>query len=92
MATAIRKSKTVTNVMIDGHNVGDAGAKALAVAIKENKTVTFVNFEGNRIRDDGAEALAVAIKENNNLTSVILERKVPSRWRTRSLRAGCTRG
>ena len=53
---------------LSNHNIGDAGAIALAGALEKNTVLTTLYIGGNNIGDAGAAALAGALKKNTVLT------------------------
>jgi len=56
------------------HQIGDAGAAALAEALKVNKSLTTLDFSQNSIGDAGAAAIAEALNMNKSLTTLYISR------------------
>ena len=59
--------------LADNKEIGNEGAKALAVALKLNTTVWELWLHDCGIGDDGAAALAEALRSNTSLTSLNLD-------------------
>ncbi len=54
------------------HQIGDAGARALAEVLKEDRTLIRMDLKGNKIGNAGAGALAEVLKINSTLTQIDL--------------------
>jgi len=57
----------VTRLDLARNQIGDAGAKALALALHENSTLEYLNLEGNMVGDKGGAALRDAVRMNKSL-------------------------
>ena len=56
-----------------GHNeIGDEGAKWIALLIKENFHLRKLDLRDNRISDEGCKFIAEALKTNHSLTELYL--------------------
>ena len=55
------------------NNIGDEGAKALAVTFETNLSLKSIGLHRNTIGDAGAKALAVMLKKNQSLESLQLD-------------------
>src|SRR3989338_5666074 len=53
------------------HQIGDAGARALAEVLKEDRTLIQMDLKGNKIGDAGARALIDALKGDNTMEDVM---------------------
>ena len=60
------------SLALTGEEIGDAGAKHIALALKENTLVTDLDLEFNGITDAGAQALFKALRGNTTLTALHL--------------------
>ena len=72
LAAVLEANTTLTNLDLQGNNIGPAGAESLATALKTNRTLTNLNLRGNDVDPAGAEALATALKTNTTLTKLNL--------------------
>ena len=50
------------------NNIGDEGAKALAVGVAASGSLTHLNLRENNIGDEGAKAIAAAVAASGSLT------------------------
>ena len=53
-------------VNMNGYQIGDTGATAMAKALESNSFLTSLNLWGNQIGDTGATALAKALESNSS--------------------------
>ena len=67
-----RVNAVLTNLRLDGNNIGVDGAKAIAKALKANAVLTVLNLIGNNIGVNGAKAIGEALKVNAVLTTLSL--------------------
>ena len=67
LAAVLEANTTLTNLDLQGNNIGPAGAESLATALKTNRTLTNLDLFGNNIGPTGAESLATALKTNTTL-------------------------
>ena len=74
LAAVLEANTTLTNLDLQGNNIGPAGAESLATALKTNTTLTNLDFSGNNLGPAGAESLATALKTNTALTNLNLSR------------------
>src|SRR6185312_147183 len=58
---------------MNGYQIGDTGATALAKALESNSSLTFLNLHRNQIGETGAVALAKALESTSSLTSLDLK-------------------
>ena len=72
LAAVLEANTTLTNLDLQGNNIGPAGAESLATALKTNTTLTNLDLQGNNIGPAGAESLATALKTNTTLTNLDL--------------------
>ena len=73
IADALRVNAVLTNLRLDGNNIGVDGAKAIAKALKANAVLTVLNLIGNNIGVNiGAKAIGEALKVNAVLTTLSL--------------------
>ena len=72
LATVLEANTTLTNLGLQGNNIGPAGAVSLATALKTNTTLTNLDLSYNNIGSAGAESLATALKTNTTLTNLNL--------------------
>ena len=70
LATVLEANTTLTNLGLQGNNIGPAGAESLATALKTNTTLTNLNLSLNNIGPAGTESLATALKTNTTLTNL----------------------
>ena len=70
LATVLEANTTLTNLGLQGNNIGPAGAVSLATALKTNTTLTNLDLSYNNIGSAGAESLATALKTNTTLTNL----------------------
>jgi hypothetical protein len=68
----IESATVVTILMLDGNDIGDEGAKAIAEVLKVNAVVTTLDLADNSIEDEGAIAIAESLKVNAVLTTLQL--------------------
>ena len=61
-----------TNIVLENHEFGPAGAKEIGSFLATNNTFTSIDFAENVIGTRGAEDLFSALKTNNTLTSINL--------------------
>lgn len=61
-----------TNIVLENHEFGPAGAKEIGSFLATNNTITSIDFAENVIGTRGAEDLFSALKTNNTLTSINL--------------------
>ncbi len=57
-AETLKGNAALSELWIEGNEISDAGAQALAEALKVNTTVTELNLTSNQIGGAGARALA----------------------------------
>jgi len=62
-----------TNIVLENHEFGPAGAKEIGSFLSKNNTITSIDFAENVIGTRGAEELFSALKTNNTLTSINLK-------------------
>ena len=67
--------------------IGDEGAKELAVAFKTNKALTKLQLYKNNIGNEGAQGLAEALKESQTLMSLWVNRNVIGKKGSKALGA-----
>ena len=72
LAAVLEANTTLTNLDLQGNNIGPAGAESLATALKTNTTLTNLDLSYNNIGSAGAESLATALKTNTTLTNLNL--------------------
>ena len=72
LAAVLEANTTLTNLDLQGNNIGPAGAESLATALKTNTTLTNLDLLGSNIGSAGAESLAKALKTNATLTNLNL--------------------
>ena len=73
LAAVLEANTTLTNLDLQGNNIGPAGAESLATALKTNTTLTNLDLSySNNIGPAGAESLATALKTNTTLKQLIL--------------------
>ena len=72
LAAVLEANTTLTNLDLQGNNIGPAGAESLATALKTNTTLTNLELSGNNLGPAGAESLATALKTNTTLTNLRL--------------------
>ena len=70
LAAVLEANTTLTNLDLQGNNIGPAGAVSLATALKTNTTLTNLDLSYNNIGSAGAESLATALKTNTTLTNL----------------------
>ena len=63
---------SLTNIDLDGNNIGDEGAKAIGEALKVNTSLTEIYLDGNNIGVEGGKAIGEALKVNTSLTEINL--------------------
>ena len=61
-----------TNIVLENHEFGPAGAKEIGSFLSTNNTITSIDFAENVIGTRGAEDLFSALSTNNTLTSINL--------------------
>merc|ERR1712137_1429828 len=70
----------LTHLFLDGNQIGQSGAEAIASALSTNCTLSTLGLAENEIGDPGAEALASALSTTCPLTSLFLaENKIGNR-------------
>ena len=57
----------VTQLIMKGCEIGDAGCDALSMLLKRNQTIVALDLENNRISPEGACTLADGLAENHSL-------------------------
>ena len=62
-----------TNIVLENHEFGPAGAKEIGSFLSTNNTITSIDFAENVIGTRGAEDLFSALSTNNTLTSINLK-------------------
>lgn len=62
----------MTELLLAGNNIGDAGAKALAIALRSNKTLLTLSLASNKITDVGAKEFIVTLQQNKTISDVAL--------------------
>ena len=72
LAAVLEANTTLTNLDLQGNNIGPAGAESLATALKTNTTLTNLDLSDNNLGPVGAESLATALKTNTTLTNLNL--------------------
>ena len=73
LAAVLEANTTLTNLDLQGNNIGPTGAESLATALKTNTTLTHLDLSGNNIAPGGAVSLATALKTNTTLTNLDLQ-------------------
>lgn len=61
-----------TDIVLENHEFGPAGAKEIGYFLSTNDTITSIDFAENVIGTRGAEDLFLALATNNTLTSINL--------------------
>ena len=72
LAAVLEANTTLTNLDLQGNNIGPAGAESLATALKTNTTLTNLFLSHNNIGPAGAESVATVLKTNTTLTNLDL--------------------
>ena len=68
LAEALAKNGCkVTQRVMKGCEIGDAGCDALSMLLKRNQTIVALDLENNRISPEGACTLADGLAENHSL-------------------------
>jgi Ran GTPase-activating protein (RanGAP) involved in mRNA processing and transport len=73
LAEALKVNTAVTELYLQGNNMGAAGCAALAEALKVNTAVIYVDLDQNNIGDAGCAALAEALKVNTAVKDLNLQ-------------------
>ena len=66
----------VKGLNLNGNQLGDAGAEAIAAMLRTNRSLTFLDLERNKIGDAGAEAIAAMLRTNRSLTELWLRNEI----------------
>eukprot|EP00697_Spironema_sp_BW2_P004876 gnl/Spiro4/16594_TR8933_c0_g2_i1.p1 gnl/Spiro4/16594_TR8933_c0_g2~~gnl/Spiro4/16594_TR8933_c0_g2_i1.p1 ORF type:complete len:454 (-),score=90.29 gnl/Spiro4/16594_TR8933_c0_g2_i1:95-1375(-) len=66
------KQRALQKLVLSGHEIGDAGAKALAVVLSKITTLATLDLTSNKISDAGALALSGTTRVNPNLSWINL--------------------
>ncbi|KJE93680.1 hypothetical protein CAOG_004435 [Capsaspora owczarzaki ATCC 30864] len=72
MGEALKVNATLTQVYLNGNQIGDAGVQCIAEALKVNTKLVSLDLRRNQIGDDGAKAVAEALKVNATLETLYL--------------------
>ena len=72
LAAVLETNTTLTNLDLQGNNIGPTGAESLSTALKTNTTLTHLDLSSNNIGPGGAVSLATALKTNTTLTNLDL--------------------
>ena len=67
LATALSSNSTVTYLVLDGNNIGDAGAGAIATALENNSSISYLSLWRSEIQDAGWNAISNATRQNHGL-------------------------
>ena len=73
LAAVLDANTTLTNLDLQGNNIGPTGAESLSTALKTNTTLTHLDLSSNNIGPGGAVSLATALKTNTTLTHLDLQ-------------------
>ena len=71
-ASLLAEWSCIRLLSLRGNNIGNIGAKAIALALKSNRILVSLDLFGNKIQKYGAAGLAEALKDNNVLQSLNL--------------------
>ena len=66
----------VKELWLNGNQLGDAGAEAIAAMLRTNRSLTFLDLERNKIGDAGAEAIAAMLRTNRSLTVLSMRNEI----------------
>jgi len=66
------RNSAVSKLILNNNQLGDTGARELAMHLRTDFTLTHLGLHGNGIGDIGVLALAEALKANNTLRSLFL--------------------
>ena len=63
----------LTKLNLEGNNIKDAGAAAIAAALEVNSRLFFLGLGSNQIEDNGGKAIARALDNSSGLSILDLE-------------------
>jgi NLR family CARD domain-containing protein 3 len=70
LVPGLMQNISITNVVLEGNNIGDEGAALLSDVFHEQRTLLHVSLRRNNIGDEGGMALSESLIENNALLTL----------------------
>jgi hypothetical protein len=83
LATSLRGNQNLTSLILNGGNIGDDGAAAIADVLPSS-ILNLLNLRDNSINEKGAEAIATGLKNNETLTTLYLFNLDTLQWKNSS--------
>ena len=70
LAEALRRSSSLTELVLGGNPLGDAGVASLAEGLQTNRSLRTLNLNNTGFGEEGAEALLQMLRVNTQLATL----------------------